>query len=55
VAGSGFSFKGCGVSVSREVKNQGGKNMGVKRGHFTRQTDFALISTIFIPWGSDFT
>jgi hypothetical protein len=37
------------------VKNQGGKNMGVKRQNVTHQTDFASISTIFIPWDSDFT
>jgi hypothetical protein len=39
------------------VKNQGGKNMGVQNMgvKFTRQTDFALISTIFIRLGSSFT
>ena len=32
-----------------------GKNMGVKRRNFTRQTDVALISTILIRLGSDLT
>ena len=32
-----------------------GKNWGVKQRIFTRQTDFALISTIFVCWVCIFT
>ena len=37
------------------VKNKGGKNMDAKRRNFTRQTVFALISTIFVPRHWHFT
>jgi hypothetical protein len=37
------------------VKNPGGKKMGVKRRMFTHETDFALISTIYIRLGRNFT
>jgi hypothetical protein len=37
------------------VKNPGGKKMGVKQRIFTHETDFALISTIFIRLGGNFT
>ena len=37
------------------VKNLGGKKMGVKRRILTHETDFALISTIFIRLGRNFT
>ena len=36
-------------------KDSGGKKMGVKQHNISRQKEFALISTVFIRWGCDFT
>ena len=47
--------KGCPKFTRFLVKNPGGKKMGVKWRFFTSQTDFALISRVFICCGCHFT
>ena len=45
----------CACSIVFLGQRIWGKTMGLKRWMFTRQTDFALISTVFIHLGCNFT
>jgi hypothetical protein len=50
-----FCVKNPGVKSGRKMTNFAGQKSVPKMTNFIRQTDFALISTIFIRWGSNFT